>query len=136
MVDVARDKRDARANRFAVFLRQTGPLLYNPSFQHLLLKLVGEKEEVEVAKEIQKALKQAPPLAFQATTRPPYQRRARRRALPMVDVDILQKIVGLLETAVLSESARNIPFQIVHCCTFVSLVVSLTQSLFVGNHSH
>ena len=63
------------ANRFAVVLRQTRPLLYNPSFQHLLLKLVGDKEEVEIATEIQKALKQAPPLAFQATTRPPYQRR-------------------------------------------------------------
>lgn len=76
LVDVARDKRDARANRFAVVLRQTRPLLYNPSFQHLLLKLVGDKEEVEIAKEIHKALKQAPPLAFQATTRPPYQRHA------------------------------------------------------------
>ena len=36
-------------------------LLYNPSFQHLLLKSIGNKEEVEVAKEIQKTLKQSPP---------------------------------------------------------------------------
>ena len=49
VVDVARDKRDARANRLAVVLRRTRPLLYIPSFQHLLLKLVGDKEEVEIA---------------------------------------------------------------------------------------
>lgn len=60
LVDVTREKRDASASRFAVVLRQTRPLLYSLSFQPLLLKLVGDKEEVQVAKEIQKALKQAP----------------------------------------------------------------------------
>ena len=61
LVDLAREKGDERANRFGIVLRQTRTLLYSPSFQHLLLKLIGSKEEVEVAKEIQKALKQSPP---------------------------------------------------------------------------
>ena len=61
LVDLAREKGDERANSFGIVLRQTRTLLYNPSFQHLLLKLTGSKEEVEVAKEIQKALKQSPP---------------------------------------------------------------------------
>ncbi|XP_068724903.1 uncharacterized protein [Montipora capricornis] len=61
LVDLAREKGDEIANRFGIVLRQTRTLLYNPSFQHLLLKLIGSKEEVEVAKEIQKALKQSPP---------------------------------------------------------------------------
>lgn len=61
LVDLAREKGDERANRFGIVLRQSRTLLYNPSFQHLLLKLIGSKEEVEVAKEIQKALKQSRP---------------------------------------------------------------------------
>ena len=61
LVDLAREKGDERANCFGIILRQTRTLLYSPSFQHLLLKLIGSKEEVEVAKEIQKALKQSPP---------------------------------------------------------------------------
>ena len=52
LVDLAREKGDERANRFGIVLRQTRTLLYSPSFQHLLLKLTGSKEEVEVAKEI------------------------------------------------------------------------------------
>ena len=61
LVDLAREKGDERANFFGIVLRQTQTLLYTPLFQHLLLKLIGSKEEVEVAKEIQKALKQSPP---------------------------------------------------------------------------
>jgi len=34
-------------------------LLYNPSFQHLLPKLI-ESKDLTIAKEIQKALKQSP----------------------------------------------------------------------------
>ena len=56
LVDLAREEGDERANRFGIVLRQTRTMLYNPSFQHLLLKLIGSKEEVEVAKEIQKAM--------------------------------------------------------------------------------
>ena len=57
LVDVARDKRVLKANHFAVVSSQSRPLLYNHSFQHFLLNLVGDKEEVEIAKDIQKALK-------------------------------------------------------------------------------
>ena len=64
LVDVAREKADDRATRFGIILRQTRTLLYNPSFQHLLLKLIGSKEELAIAKEIQKALKQSPPVYF------------------------------------------------------------------------
>ena len=64
LVDVARERADERATRFGIILRQTQALLYNPSFQHLLLKLIGSKEEVAIAKEIQKALKQSPPFYF------------------------------------------------------------------------
>ena len=56
---MARDKADERAPWFRVVLWQTRPLLTNPAFQ-LLLKFVGDKEEVLVAKEIQKVLKSAP----------------------------------------------------------------------------
>ena len=54
LVDLAREKGDESANRFGIVLRQTRTLLYNHSFQHLLLKLIGGKEEVEVAKEFRK----------------------------------------------------------------------------------
>ena len=64
LVDVDREKADDRATRFGIILRQTRTLLYNPSFQHLLLKLIGSKEEVAIAKEIQKALKQCLPVYF------------------------------------------------------------------------
>ena len=50
--NVARDKSDQRASSFGVTLRQTRPLLHDSAFQQLLLKLVGDKEEVAVAKEI------------------------------------------------------------------------------------
>ena len=57
LVDLARDKKDACATCLNVVLRQARPLVSHPSFQQMLLKLVGSKEEIEVAKEIQKALK-------------------------------------------------------------------------------
>ena len=57
LVDVAREKNADQASRYAIILRQTRPLLYSPSLQALLLKLVGSKEEVAISKEIQKALK-------------------------------------------------------------------------------
>jgi len=50
------EKADERASRFGIILGQTRALL---SFHHLLLKLVGSKEKVTIAKEIQKALKQS-----------------------------------------------------------------------------
>ena len=78
LVDVARDKSDERASRFSIVLRQTRPLLLDPSFQPLLLKLVGDKEEVAIAKEIQRALKRPLPQNLSRDERPrffPYPRR-------------------------------------------------------------
>ncbi|KAL9977508.1 hypothetical protein ACROYT_G014917 [Oculina patagonica] len=60
LADVAREKGHERANRFAIVLRQTRPLMGSSSLQQVLLKLVGSDEEVAIAKEIQKAVKQAP----------------------------------------------------------------------------
>ena len=53
LVDLARDKADARTKRFSTILRQCRPLLGNPHLQSILLKLVGDKEDIEVAKAIQ-----------------------------------------------------------------------------------
>ena len=52
LADVARDKSDQRASSFGVILRQTRTLLHDSAFQQLLLKLVGDREEVAVAREI------------------------------------------------------------------------------------
>ena len=64
LVDVAREKANERATRFGIILREARTLLYNPSFQHLLPKLIGSKEQLAIAKEIQNALKQSPPVYF------------------------------------------------------------------------
>ena len=45
---------------FSIILRQTRPLRGYPTFQQVLLKLLGSDEEVTIAKEIQKAVKQTP----------------------------------------------------------------------------
>ena len=68
---VAREKGHDRANRFAVILRQTRPLMGSPTFQPVLLKLVGSDEEVAIAREIQKAVKQAPGVWPRAPSAPP-----------------------------------------------------------------
>ena len=57
LVDLARDKAHARTKRFSTILRQCCPLLGKPHFQSVLLNLVGDKENVEVAKAIQKSLR-------------------------------------------------------------------------------
>lgn len=57
LVDVAREKNDARASRFNSILRQTRALSSQPSFQPVLLKLLGDKEEIAIAREIEKAMK-------------------------------------------------------------------------------
>lgn len=71
LADLAREKADERASRFGIILRQTRPLLNNPSFQQLLFKLIGSKEEVAIAKEIQKVLKQNPPAYLPRNSRAP-----------------------------------------------------------------
>ena len=57
LVDLARDKADARTMHFSTILHQCRPLLGNLQFQSILLKLVGDKEDIEVAKAIQKSLR-------------------------------------------------------------------------------
>ena len=57
LVDLARDNADTRTKRLSTILRQCRPLLGKPQFQSILLKLVRDKEDVEVAKAIQKSLR-------------------------------------------------------------------------------
>ena len=85
LVDLARDKANARTKRFSTILRQCRPLLRNPHFQRILLKLVGDKEDVEVAKAIQKSLRPSaklwphvpPPTQFSSRKTPDFWYRPR-----------------------------------------------------------
>ena len=47
LVGLARDNAHARTKRFSTILRQCRPLLGKSQFQSILLKLVGDKEDVE-----------------------------------------------------------------------------------------
>ena len=76
LVDLARDKADARTKRFSAILRQCRPLLGNPHFQSILLELVGDKEDIEVAKAIQKSLR--PTASLWPNVLPPTQSSFRR----------------------------------------------------------
>ena len=71
LVDLARDNADARTKRFSTILRQCRPLLGKPQFQSILLKLVGDKEDVEVAKAIQKSLRPSASWGSSMASRPP-----------------------------------------------------------------
>ncbi|KAK3751282.1 hypothetical protein QZH41_002731, partial [Actinostola sp. cb2023] len=57
VVNVAKDKNDARSGRFNVILRQCRPLINSPALRSILTKLVASKEEAEVAKVVDKAMK-------------------------------------------------------------------------------
>ena len=57
VVNVTRDKKDDRATRFQIVLRQCRPLVNSPNLQQILIKLVATKEEAAVAKVIAKATK-------------------------------------------------------------------------------
>lgn len=59
-MDTVRDKGYEQAPRFNVVLKKSRALIGSPALQNILLKLVGNNDEVEVTREIQKALKQAP----------------------------------------------------------------------------
>lgn len=52
---------DASANRYNVIYKQSRPLLHHPHFQTVLMKLVGDREDMEVAKIIEKTLQQQKP---------------------------------------------------------------------------
>ena len=58
VVNVTRDKKDDRATRFQIVLRQCRPLVNSPNLQQILIKLVATKEEAEVAKVIAKVTKE------------------------------------------------------------------------------
>lgn len=53
----AQKTNDQRAPKYSVILRQCRPLVGTPVLQSILTKLVASKEEAEVAKAIEKALK-------------------------------------------------------------------------------
>ncbi|KAK3710527.1 hypothetical protein QZH41_009353, partial [Actinostola sp. cb2023] len=58
VVNVAKDNMNhARSGRFNVILRQCRPLINSPALRSILTKLVASKEEAEVAKVVDKAMK-------------------------------------------------------------------------------
>lgn len=57
LVDTARENSDADVSRYNAILKQTRGLADNPALQRILLKLLGSKEEIAIAKEIDKATK-------------------------------------------------------------------------------
>jgi len=69
LLGLARDRADAKTKRFSTIVRQCLPLLGNPQFQSILLKLVEDKEDIEVAKAIQKSLR--PSASFWPDVAPP-----------------------------------------------------------------
>ena len=61
VVNIRKDKKGDRATRFEIVLRQCRPLINNPAFQQILIKLVASKEEAEVSEVIAKLNKRARP---------------------------------------------------------------------------
>ncbi|KAJ7331139.1 hypothetical protein OS493_020841 [Desmophyllum pertusum] len=59
VVNVAHEKGDDRALRHSIILRQCRQLVDSPALQSALTKLVASKEEAEVAKVLEKAVKGA-----------------------------------------------------------------------------
>ncbi|XP_020905166.1 uncharacterized protein LOC110243412 [Exaiptasia diaphana] len=57
LIDSCRANGDQRLTRYNTILKQIRSMVGHPSLQNVFLKLVGSKEEVEVSREIQKALK-------------------------------------------------------------------------------
>ena len=79
VVNITRDKKDDRATRFQIVLRQCCLLVNSPNLQQILIKLMATKEEAEVAKVIAKATKE-PASAYHGSfggrmQRTPYSRR-------------------------------------------------------------
>ena len=59
LVNVARDKGDSEAEKYSIILRQCRPLVGSKALHSVLIKLVATKQEAEVAKVVEKALKSA-----------------------------------------------------------------------------
>lgn len=57
VVHLAQQHQDERVARYSVILRQCRPLVSNAVLQSVLIKLVASKDEAEVSKAIDKALK-------------------------------------------------------------------------------
>ena len=79
VVNVTKEKKEERASRYEIVLRQCRLLSNNTCLQQVLIKLMASKEEAEVAKVIAKATKRPVPVnqgSFTGRTRnAPYQRR-------------------------------------------------------------
>ena len=61
LVDSAREVGEVEgAKRYAVILRQCRPLVHNSAMQSVLIKLVADKKEAEVAKVIDKTIRRQP----------------------------------------------------------------------------
>ena len=60
VVDSAREIGHEGAKRNAVILRQCRPLVHNSAMQSVLIKLVADKEEAEVAKVMDKTIRRQP----------------------------------------------------------------------------
>jgi len=57
-VNVTKDKKDDRATRFQIVLRQCRRLVNSPNLQQIVTKLVATKEEADVAKVLAKVTKE------------------------------------------------------------------------------
>ena len=84
VVHTAQKANDERATRYSVILRRCRPLVTNPVLQSVLISLVASKAEAEVAKAIEKAIKdQTPPAPAEVpagrTRAAPYNYRGRGR---------------------------------------------------------
>ena len=112
LCDVAREKGHDRANRFSIILRQTRLLMGSPTFQQVLLKLLGSDEEVAIAKEIQKAVKQTPGVCPRPPTSLPGP-----GVTPQTNPVISLDPVGGLKTSVNSVEERrcNVYFWLINC---------------------
>ena len=69
LVDCARSNNDDRSQRFAVILRQCRPLVASSSLQDILVRLVADKEEAEIAKVIEKITRKSTTAALKTATR-------------------------------------------------------------------
>ena len=73
LADISRDNVDPTAPRYNTIYKQCRPLLYNPHFQSVLLKLVGDKQDVEVAEVIEKTHQSPPRSPYTQFPEPPTQ---------------------------------------------------------------
>ncbi len=70
LVDVSRDHHDTAAKRCNIVYRPSRPLVSHPQLQTNLMKLVGDKDDIEIAKVIEKTLQQRPPSPPSSTALP------------------------------------------------------------------